>query len=229
MTARAQASGSGTRKPFGPIGWAEQGLVPDRVIRAGIRRLNRRRLEDIRAQDVAAAAERLNGFAEAMQSAPIAPVPELANEQHYEVPAEFFAEVMGRHRKYSCCHWDANTRTLDDAEASALEISCDRAGIADGMAILDLGCGWGSLSLWIAAEYPQCRIVAVSNSASQRAYIASTAHRRGLENIEVLTSDMNDFDTEQRFDRVVSVEMFEHMPATATAPTSSSTMAPPTG
>ena len=177
MTARAQASGSGTRKPFGPIGWAEQGLVPDRVIRAGIRRLNRRRLEDIRAQDVAAAAERLNGFAEAMQSAPIAPVPELANEQHYEVPAEFFAEVMGRHRKYSCCHWDANTRTLDDAEASALEISCDRAGIADGMAILDLGCGWGSLSLWIAAEYPQCRIVAVSNSASQREHIMARARR----------------------------------------------------
>jgi cyclopropane-fatty-acyl-phospholipid synthase len=195
----------------GPIGWAEMGLLPDRVIRAGIRRLNKQRLEEIRADDLERAAADLNEFVARMHTSPIAPVPELANEQHYEVPAAFFDEALGTHRKYSCCHWTPATQSLDEAEAEALRITCERAGIEDGMSVLDLGCGWGSLSLWIAAHYPNCQITSVSNSASQREHIINEARERGLNNVTVLTRDMNEFNSAEQFDRVVSVEMFEHM------------------
>ena len=191
--------------------WTEQGRVPDAVVRAGIRRLCRQRLKDIEAFDIEASARRLEAFVRMMDDAPVAPVPELANEQHYEVPAAFFDTVLGGHRKYSCAHWDENTQTLDEAEASALRISCERAGIEDGMDVLDLGCGWGSLSLWIARNYPGCNVTAVSNSAPQRAFIEAEAARDGLHNLTVITADMNGFEAPGRYDRVVSVEMFEHM------------------
>jgi len=195
----------------GPIGWAELGLVPDRIIRTAIRRLNRQRLDEIHAADPELAADELAEFIERMKLAEIAPVPDLANEQHYEVPEEFFGHVMGSHRKYSSCLWSDTTRNLDEAEAEALKATCRHAGIEDGMEVLDLGCGWGSLSLWMAAHYPHCRIVSVSNSNSQREYITAQAQLRGLDNISVITCDMNDFDIYPRFDRIVSVEMFEHM------------------
>ena len=146
-----------------------------------------------------------------MNLAPIAYVPELANEQHYEVPPAFFDLVLGRHRKYSCCYWTDGTPSLDTAEAEALRISCEHAGIRDGQRILDLGCGWGSLSLWMAEHYPDADILAVSNSGPQRRHIEAAAGERGLRNLRVLTCDMNDFQPEGRFDRIVSVEMFEHM------------------
>ena len=193
------------------IGWAEMGLVPDRVIRAGIRRLNRRRLEDIHAEDLERSCTELTAFAEYMKSAEIAPLPDMANEQHYELPVEFFGLVMGDHRKYSCCYWSENVNSLVQAEAEALRRTCANAEIKDGMEILDLGCGWGSLSLWIAAHYPACRIVSVSNSNRQREFIIDRAAERGLDNIAVFTCDMNEFDIDQKFDRIVSVEMFEHM------------------
>jgi len=193
------------------IGWAEMGLVPDSVIRAGIRRLCRERLMEINALDLAASADHKNEFVRAMEQAGVAPVPELANEQHYEVPPEFFAIALGKHRKYSSCFWDETTRTLDDAEARSLAISAERAGIEDGMDVLDLGCGWGSLTLWIASNFPNCNVTSVSNSAPQRRYIEAEVERRGLHNVRVITADMNDFDIDQRFDRAVSVEMFEHM------------------
>jgi cyclopropane-fatty-acyl-phospholipid synthase len=195
----------------GAIGWAESGVVPDPVIRAGIRRLNRQRLAEIKAHDPEESAREMARFVAHMQQSPVALVPELANEQHYEVPAAFFAEVMGVHRKYSCCHWGPDARSLDDAERQALQISCERAGLQDGMDVLELGCGWGSLSLWIAEQYPNSRLLAVSNSNSQREYIQETARQRQLDNIEVRTCDMNDFSADRAFDRVVSVEMFEHM------------------
>ena len=198
-------------KSSGPIGWAEMGLVPDRVIRAGIRRLNRKRLGDINANDIEQSCRDLATFVADMKTAEIAPLPELANEQHYEVPAEFFGLVMGNHRKYSSCYWNDDTLSLGQAEAEALRITCLHAEIEDGMDVLDLGCGWGSLSLWIAAHYPACSVVSVSNSNSQREYITAQAEERGLDNITVITRDMNDFDTQLRFDRIVSVEMFEHM------------------
>ncbi len=211
MQQRSETAMERHERSSGPIGWAEMGLVPDRVIRAGIRRLNRKRLEDINADDLEQSCRQLTAFVEDMQVAEIAPLPELANEQHYEVPAEFFGLVMGDHRKYSSCYWNDETSSLVQAEAEALRITCLHAGIEDGMQVLDLGCGWGSLSLWIAAHYPACTVVSVSNSNSQREYITRQASERGLDNISVITCDMNVFDTEQRFDRVVSVEMFEHM------------------
>ena len=191
--------------------WTEQGLVPDSVIRAGIRRLCRQRLKDIAADDIESSAETLNRFVRDMNRSAIALVPELANEQHYEVPAEFFAQVLGPHAKYSCAHWGDRVHSLEEAEAEALRITCEHAGIRDGMTVLDLGCGWGSLSLWIAENYPLCKVTSVSNSAPQRRYIQDQARRRGLRNIEVHTVDMNEFHATRRYDRIVSVEMFEHM------------------
>jgi cyclopropane-fatty-acyl-phospholipid synthase len=185
--------------------------VPDSVIRAGIRRLCRQRLQDIHADNPEAAAAALDTFVQAMNQAPVAPVPQLANQQHYEVPAAFFDLVLGQHRKYSCCHWGEDVTTLDQAESEALAIACRRAGIEDGQTILDLGCGWGSLSLWIAEHYPRCHVTAVSNSAPQRRHIEQLAQSRGVRNIDVLTRDMNDFEAGARYDRIVSVEMFEHM------------------
>ena len=193
------------------IAWTEQGLVPDSVIRSGIRRLLRERLLELNPDDVEMAAETTSRFADAMNSSPIALLPEKANEQHYELPPEFFVLALGAHRKYSCCHFGPGADTLDEAEDQALAITCERAGLADGQRILELGCGWGSLTLYMAQRFRNASIVAVSNSAPQRDYILGEAARRGLSNIEVLTCDMNDFSIAQRFDRVVSVEMFEHM------------------
>jgi cyclopropane-fatty-acyl-phospholipid synthase len=193
------------------ISWVEQGYVPDAVLRRGIRRLVEQRLAQLSAPDPAAAAERIEAFVREMDCAELAPVPHLANAQHYEVPAEFFALALGPHRKYSSCWWPEGVKTLADAEAASLAETCARAGLADGQRILELGCGWGSLTLWMARRYPRAQITAVSNSASQRAYIESQAHGRGLFNVRVVTADMNGFDTLPGFDRVVSVEMFEHM------------------
>lgn len=193
------------------LSWTEAGMVPDKVIRHGIRRLLDRKRREIRAGDVEHAADLTNEFVAMMDGAPIAPLPELANAQHYEVPAAFFEQVLGTHRKYSCCYWGKGVGSLDEAEAAALAQTAERAGIADGMTVLDLGCGWGSLTLWIAEHYPQTTVTAVSNSQSQHVYIAAQAEARGLGNVDVRVGDMNDFEPGQSFDRIVSVEMFEHM------------------
>lgn len=186
---------------------AESGIIPDSFIRTGIRRLVQQRKMQVSGQN----GVELDAFVSMMNQSPVALVPAVANEQHYEVPAAFFTEVLGSHRKYSCCNWGAGVRNLDEAEERSLRISCERAKIEDGMNVLDLGCGWGSLSLWIAAHYPACNVTSVSNSASQREFIEKEAASLGLSNIRIITADMNDFDTDQTFDRVVSVEMFEHM------------------
>ena len=128
------------------LDWSERGLVPDSVLRAGIRRLCRQRLKDIRANDIQISGQLLEAFVRKMNQSPVALVPELANEQHYEVPPDFFSEVLGDFAKYSCCHWDENTSSLSLAEAQALELSCERAGIVDGRSVLDLGGGWGAVS-----------------------------------------------------------------------------------
>ena len=193
------------------INWTEQGLVPDGMVRAGIRRLLRQRLAEIHADDAETAAEQLEAFVAGMTRSRVALLPEKANEQHYEVPAAFYAEVLGRHRKYSCAWFAPGVESLDAAEAAALAATCERAGLANGMRILELGCGWGSLTLWMAAHFPASRITAVSNSRSQRDFIMAEAVRRSLFNVEVITCDMNGFGTDARFDRIVSVEMFEHM------------------
>ncbi len=150
-------------------------------------------------------------FAEQMAAHDIAEHAEAANAQHYELPAVFFEKVLGPHRKYSCCYYRHPSQTLAVAEAEALRRTVEYADLADGQHILELGCGWGSLSLWMASAYPKARIVSVSNSASQRRYIEGEADRLGLTNLTVITADMNDFACAELFDRVVSVEMFEHM------------------
>jgi cyclopropane-fatty-acyl-phospholipid synthase len=193
------------------IDWSEQGLIPDPFIRAGIRRLLRERLRQLGPDDVERQMAMEQAFVRHMTASPVALVPEKANEQHYEVPAEFFKLVLGAQRKYSSAYWPQPVTHLDDAEAAALALTCERAGIEDGMDILELGCGWGSLTLWLARHYPGARITAVSNSASQGEYIRQRAEDEGYTNIDVVTADMNGFDTDRRFDRVVSIEMFEHM------------------
>ncbi len=190
---------------------AETGWVPVPLLRAGIRQLLRARLRQIGASDPEISAERQAAFLQHMASAPIALVPEKANEQHYELPPAFFEKVLGPHRKYSCCYWSAETQTLADAEAEALQRTCDHAQFEDGHSLLDLGCGWGSLSLWIASRYPRSTVLAVSNAQNQIDYLREQASRRNLRNLQAERGDMNDFDPGQRFDRIVSVEMFEHM------------------
>jgi cyclopropane-fatty-acyl-phospholipid synthase len=193
------------------VSWTEIGLVPDTVIRAGIRRLLESKRKEIHSGDAEFAANTMNRFVAMMNESPIALVPELANEQHYEVPAEFFRQVMGDNLKYSCCYWPQDVSNLSEAEAAALEITVRRAGIEDGMNVLDLGCGWGSLSLWIAEHFPNASVTSVSNSTPQHDFILQQAADRSISNINVIVCDMNDFDIDERFDRVVSIEMFEHM------------------
>jgi cyclopropane-fatty-acyl-phospholipid synthase len=193
------------------IDWTERGVLPDVIVRTGIRRLLEQRLAELRVRSPEDAAAITESFVRGMARAPVAPLPHKANEQHYEVPADFFGLVLGARRKYSSCWWPAGVETLDAAEKAALGATCERAGIADGQRVLELGCGWGSLTLWMAERYPGARITAVSNSHSQRAYIEAEAARRGLPNVDVITCDVAEFDPLVRFDRIVSVEMFEHL------------------
>ncbi|MBK5956872.1 SAM-dependent methyltransferase [Rhodoplanes elegans] len=189
------------------IGGAERLPIPDALTRAGISFLVGRTRQAL--GDVDPALERR--FAADMDAHPIAVHTSEANAQHYEVPAAFFAHVLGPRRKYSCCLYGDGAETLAQAEERALAETMAHAGLADGQRILELGCGWGSLSLAMAERFPNARITAVSNSRSQRAYIEGEALRRGFGNLTVVTADMNAFATTQTFDRVVSVEMFEHM------------------
>jgi len=193
------------------INWTEQGLVPDTVIRHGIRRLLRGRIADLHSNDCESMVDCRSDFIRHMNESAIAPLSFKANEQHYEVPTEFFLNILGNRSKYSCCYWNTGITDLNTAEDDALRITCEHAGLEDGMDILELGCGWGSLTLWMARMFPNSRITAVSNSASQRKYITRLAERQNLDNVDALTCDMNEFVSLSRFDRIVSVEMFEHM------------------
>lgn len=193
------------------VGWVEQGLVPDSVVRLGIRRLLKERLDEIGDRDPERAADATTAFVQSLGQAPVALLTDKANEQHYEVPAAFFQQVLGPHLKYSCGWWPEGVSTLADSEAAALRVTCERAGLADGQNVLELGCGWGSLSLWMAQHHPGSLVTAVSNSQSQREHIEAQARERGLRNLRVITADVNHFHTEDRYDRVVSVEMFEHL------------------
>ena len=190
--------------------WLERDLLPDWLIRLGIRRFLAARLRKEQDGGVQAQAERLMQFVEQLRQSRVAIRTDAANEQHYEVPAEFYRLVLGPNMKYSCALW-SGASGLEGAENAMLDLTCHRARLEDRQDVLELGCGWGSLSLFMAGRYPNSRILAVSNSRSQREFISAEAARRGLTNLEVATADMNDFDTARRFDRIVSVEMFEHM------------------
>ena len=189
----------------------ERDVLPDWALRLGIRRLVAQRSRQVARGGVEAQQARLADWVETLRRSPIALETRAANQQHYEVPADFFRLVLGRRLKYSCALWPEGTTTLDEAEEAMLRLTGERAGLADGQRVLELGCGWGSLTLWAAERFPRSRVTAVSNSASQRAFILAEAARRGLGNVEVVTADMNAFEPRRVFDRVVSVEMLEHM------------------
>jgi cyclopropane-fatty-acyl-phospholipid synthase len=193
------------------IDLAEQGFVPDRLIRLGIRALDRKRLAEEARKESEAGENGVCRFIQELRESPIALEVEKPKEQHYEVPPAFFQKVLGKRMKYSSCYWPLSVKTLDEAEEAMLGLTCERAQVEDGMEVLDLGCGWGSLSLWIAEKFPKCRVLAVSNSVPQGEFIRARARDLALSNVEVMTADMNRFDTDRRFDRIISVEMFEHM------------------
>ncbi|MEA2918715.1 MAG: cyclopropane-fatty-acyl-phospholipid synthase [Bradyrhizobium sp.] len=189
------------------IDTAERVPLPDLIIRAAVQRLCSRTATRLASGNAASDA----WFADEMAARAIAEYTGEANIQHYEVPAAFFAHVLGPNRKYSSCFYKEPKSTLQEAEEEALRQTVAHADLADGQSILELGCGWGSLSLWMARQFPHSEITAVSNSRTQREYIEAEAAARGLKNLRVVTADMNEFDPERQFDRIVSVEMFEHI------------------
>jgi len=189
----------------------ENQILPDFLIRFGIRRLLRQRLRGECEANTELQQKRLMNFIAEMKQSPIAVNTIDANAQHYEVPTEFFQFVLGRQLKYSSGFWRDGVNDLDRAEVDMLELTCERAELRDGQKILELGCGWGSLALFMAQRFPKSTITAISNSRTQKQYIDSEAEKRGVTNLTVSTADMNTFTTAKKFDRIVSVEMFEHM------------------
>ena len=190
---------------------AESGLLPDPLIRVGIRQLLSRRRREMSKQTPALRAANLEQFVADLCDGPLAVETDTANAQHYELPAEFFERVLGPRLKYSACYFNKAKNSLEQAENQMLALTCQRAEINNGMRILDLGCGWGSLTLWMAERYRRCHVLAVSNSHRQRDFILARARDRGLDNVDVTTQDMRYFDTDARFDRIVSIEMLEHL------------------
>jgi cyclopropane-fatty-acyl-phospholipid synthase len=189
----------------------ESDLIPDALIRVGIRRLLAGTLREHRRPDVESQRVALLAHIAGLRTSPIAVQTRAANEQHYEVPTRFYQLCLGKRLKYSSGLWTDEVITLDAAEEKMLALTCDRADLADGQRVLELGCGWGSLSLWMAEKYPNSQITGVSNSRTQKEHIDTEAAQRGLKNLTILTCDMNIFEAPATYQRVVSVEMFEHM------------------
>ncbi|MBI2424399.1 MAG: class I SAM-dependent methyltransferase [Candidatus Hydrogenedentes bacterium] len=189
---------------------AERGLIPERLIRMGIRRLLRQRLRTLPAGH-GSAAEATDRFIASLRDNPIALLPESANQQHHEVPAAFYELVLGPCLKYSCCTFDTMTERLAEAEVCALAQVVERAQIEDGMSVLELGCGWGSFSAYLAQHLPNCRVTAVSNSHSQGEFVRRRLAAAGVAEPDVVTADMNTFEAGKHYDRIVSIEMFERM------------------
>ncbi len=189
----------------------EQDRVPDLILRKGIRKLLQQRLNDENKGNVELQQAHLMDLIAELKASPIAVNTTDANEQHYEVPTQFYQYCLGKNLKYSSGYWKDGVTDIDTSEDDMLELTCQRAELTDGQAVLELGCGWGSLSLYMAAKYPKSRFKVLSNSRTQKVYIDEQARQRGITNLTVLTSDINVFEIDDRFDRVVSVEMFEHM------------------
>ena len=196
----------------GVLGLAERGLLPDALLRLGIRRMCVQRLREEHAGGLTAQAERQARLIDLLRHSPVAIETAAANAQHYELPPAFFEHCLGPRLKYSCCYYPRGDETLAEAEEAMLSLYGEHAELADGQRILELGCGWGSLTLWMAARYPNARITAVSNSHGQRRHIEAQCRLRGLGNVSVMTQDVNTLAMAAgQFDRCVSIEMFEHM------------------
>lgn len=185
--------------------------IPDPILRFGIKHLIGQKKKEVDQKFSAQPETQLKQYTDELKNMPIAIQTEKANEQHYEVPYEFYLKVLGKHLKYSCCSWEKAT-TLDEAEAEMLELYLQRADIQDGQEVLDLGCGWGSFTLYAAAKFPKTNFTALSNSSSQKEYIMGQAKKLGLTNVNVITANIVNYEHEEKaFDRVVSIEMMEHM------------------
>ena len=184
-----------------------RGLIPDSLLRRGVRNQGRQRLQMMKNTDLK---QEYLTFLKQASSGKIAVHTDDANNQHYEVDSEFFQYCLGKNLKYSSCYWNDDTSSLDEAEDIMLDLYCKRAKIEDGMTVLDVGCGWGSLSLYLAQKYPKSKITGVSNSNSQRKFIEKLGYERNLHNLNIVTKDINSFDTNKKFDRIISIEMFEH-------------------
>lgn len=189
----------------------ENNKLPDAALRIGIRKLLKQRLDDETLGDAELQQQKLNDLIDELKSSPIAVHTADANAQHYELPTSFFKYCLGKNLKYSSAYFKPGVKNLDTAEDDMLALTCTRADLKNGQNVLELGCGWGSLSLYMSAKFPESRFTVVSNSATQKLYIDETAQQRGIQNLTVLTSDINNFSIADTFDRVVSVEMFEHM------------------
>lgn len=192
-----------------PIQIAEKYFLPRWVLGQGIRRLLKMRLKELAKN--AADPNFMPRFLEQLKNSPLALETQAANTQHYEVPSEFFDLALGKRHKYSSCYWDATVKNLDEAEERMLWLVVNKAGLKDGMRVLDLGCGWGSLSLFISEFFPNCRVTGLSNSAIQRQWIMQTAKEKSFSNLTILTGDINTIEISEQFDRVFSIEMFEHL------------------
>lgn len=188
------------------ISLAEKRIFNDALIRTGIRRLLKNRLETLPQEAMTSA-----DWITSLKDQPLAEKTEAANEQHYEIPSDYFKKVLGPNLKYSCGYWLEDCNSLEASEVRMLEMTCQRAELKNGQKVLELGCGWGSLSLWMAQKYPESTITAVSNSHSQRKYIEEQARVRRICNLKVITCDINHFQPDAAYDRIVSVEMFEHV------------------
>lgn len=193
------------------MAFVERDLIPDFVVRRGIRLMLSLRIASEQKGGEQGMQERLQRFVEELKTMPVAIQTQAANEQHYEVPTDYFLLVLGKHKKYSSCLWPDSSLTLDEAEAAMLELCCRRAQLADGQDILELGCGWGSMCLYAAAKYPGSQVTAVSNSKTQKKFIDEQCKQRGIKNLMVITEDVVKFKPTKKWDRVVSIEMFEHM------------------
>jgi cyclopropane-fatty-acyl-phospholipid synthase len=191
--------------------WLEKDMIPDFLIRTGIRKFLRQRLRDEHQANAELQQKHFMKLVDELKNSPIAINTADANEQHYEVPTSFYQYCLGKNLKYSCGYWRDGVVDLNTSEEDMLQLTCERAELIDGQNVLELGCGWGSLSLFMAARYPGSRFTVVSNSRTQKIFIDEKAADLKLNNLTVVTADMNEFNTEQTFDRVVSVEMFEHM------------------
>jgi len=203
---------AGDQAAPGLLGWAERGLLPDTAVRHGIRRMCAQRLRDEAAGGADAQSRRFHQRIALLRESPVAIHVDAANRQHYELPPAFFQQCLGPRLKYSSCYYPTGAETLGQAEDAMLALYCERAGLADGQDILELGCGWGSLTLWMAERYPHALVTAVSNSRPQREHIEARCRERGLGNVRVLTCDVNHLALgAAQFDRCVSIEMFEHM------------------
>ena len=211
-TLASPAELSADRPAPGLLGLAERGLIPDMLLRAGIRRLCAQRLEACNEGGADACQERHERLISVLRHGPVAIHTDAANTQHYEVPTAFFQHCLGPRLKYSACYFPEAATTLEQAELAMLELYAQRAQLVDDQDVLELGCGWGSLTLWMAERYPRSRITAVSNSHSQRTHIMAQCEQRGLRNVQVITCDINALDLPgASYDRCVSVEMFEHV------------------